>query len=249
MKTNRFFTKLLAVMMTLALCSGMVLPALAATVEAKLECKIEEHTHTEDCYNGETVEEKVLVCGKTEETVEGHVHSAECYSGNYELTCTDPTHMRETDSHTDACYETYKLFVCTLDEHTHSSACQKTCDLAEHSHDENCGEECTTEEHSHSDACQSSCDLEAHQHGGDCYTQERKLACSDPSHSLPTEQHTDACYQHVLTCDLEESTETHQHTDACYETSEVKELSCGKEEHSHSEACYETARRATLKLL
>ena len=33
MKTNRFFTKLLAVMMTLALCSGMVLPALAATVE------------------------------------------------------------------------------------------------------------------------------------------------------------------------------------------------------------------------
>ena len=60
MKTNRFFTKLLAVMMTLALCSGMVLPALAATVEAKQICELEVHTHTEECYEVTTVQP--LVC-------------------------------------------------------------------------------------------------------------------------------------------------------------------------------------------
>ena len=50
---------------------------------------------------------------------------------------------------------------------------------------------------------------------------------------LEEHQHTDACYEQTLSCELEEGDE-HQHTDACYE----RELACDKQEHAHSDACY-----------
>ena len=55
------------------------------------------------------------------------------------------------------------------------------------------------------------------------------LMCEIPEH-----QHSDACYEQVLVCGLEEG-EDHQHTDACYEL----QLACGLQEHAHSDACYE----------
>lgn len=45
--------------------------------------------------------------------------------------------------------------------------------------------------------------------------------------------HSDACYEKVLGCGLEED-ETHMHTDACYD----RVLICGQTEHTHSAACY-----------
>ena len=57
---------------------------------------------------------------------------------------------------------------------------------------------------------------------------EREAACGIEVH-----QHTEECYEKVLTCGLEES-EDHQHTEACYE----QVLICGKEEHIHSVQCY-----------
>ena len=59
-------------------------------------------------------------------------------------------------------------------------------------------------------------------------TMEREAACGMEAH-----QHSDECYEEMLTCGLEES-EEHQHTEACYE----QVLVCGKEPHIHSEACY-----------
>ena len=61
------------------------------------------------------------------------------------------------------------------------------------------------------------------------------LACEIPEH-----QHSDACYEHVLTCDLEEG-EEHLHSDVCYE----RQLVCGLQEHVHSDACYEAPEAAS----
>jgi hypothetical protein len=81
-------------------------------------------------------------------------------------------------------------------------------------------------------------------------------------------EHSESCYEKVLTCDLEE-TEGHTHTDACYKTETVTTLICGKEEgegaqeevideetgevvqeavpgHVHTDACYQTEEVKTL---
>ena len=249
MKTNRFFTKLLAVMMTLALCSGMVLPALAATIEAKLECKIEEHTHTEDCYNGEATEaESVLVCGKTEETVEsGHAHTDACFTATTEPNCDHSTESAE--SHTDACYESYTILTCGKDahshdgecqrscdlaEHSHDSDCQRTCDLSEHTHDGSCEEGCSISEHTHDDSCQSTCSLSEHTHDSDC-----QRSCSAEEHL-----HDANCYETVsngkLICtNPAHSLPAQKHDASCYQ-----KQTCTLEEsevvyHVHTDACYE----------
>lgn len=249
MKTNRFFTKLLAVMMTLALCSGMVLPALAATVEAKNICGKEEHTHTEDCYNGEATEaEPVLVCGKTEETVEsGHAHTDACFTATTEPNCGEST--ESTESHTDKCYESYTILTCGKDahshdgecqrscdlaEHSHDGDCQRTCDLSEHSHDGSCEEGCSISEHTHDDSCQSTCSLSEHTHDSEC-----QRSCSAEEHT-----HDANCYETVsdgkLICtDPDHSLPAHKHDAGCYQ-----EQTCTLDEsdvvyHEHTDACYE----------
>ena len=248
MKTNRFFTKLLAVMMTLALCSGMVLPALAATIEAQNICGKEEHTHTEECYNGETVEEKVLVCGKTEETVEsGHAHTDACFTATTEPNCDHSTESAE--SHTDACYESYTILTCGKDahshdgecqrscdlaEHSHDSDCQRTCDLSEHTHDGSCEEGCSISEHTHDDSCQSTCSLSEHTHDSDC-----QRSCSAEEHL-----HDANCYETVsngkLICtDPAHSLPAQKHDAGCYQ-----KQTCTLDEsdvvyHEHTDACYE----------
>ncbi|MCD7818089.1 MAG: hypothetical protein LUH07_03440 [Lachnospiraceae bacterium] len=58
---------------------------------------------------------------------------------------------------------------------------------------------------------------------------------------LEEHQHSEACYEKVLVCGLEESddtsetSESHIHTDDCYEEQEV--LVCGLEEHTHTVEC------------
>ena len=231
MKTNRFFTKLLAVMMTLALCSGMVLPALAATVEAKLECPSTEHVHDENCYEVTTVQP--LVCEMTEE---GHTHGDECYAWGYgdTLNCNHAETVKHT--HSDECYNKY--LNCQQDEHTHNSDCQSPCGLEEgHTHDENCPEDCAEVGHIHDDACQGSCDRSEHKHDTGCYIQE--LTCNDSD--LPEHKHTESCYTRErgeLLCTLEE-VPAHEHTDDCYgEPVEQKTLICEQEAHTHTADCY-----------
>ncbi|MCD8053968.1 MAG: leucine-rich repeat protein [Lachnospiraceae bacterium] len=120
-------------------------------------CGLEEHTHTEDCY------EKVLVCGQEEseghthtdacyeeqkalvcglEESEGHTHTDDCYDADGNLICGQEE--SEGHTHTDACYETEKVLVCDLEEsegHTHTDECyeeQLTCGLEEHTHTVEC---------------------------------------------------------------------------------------------------------------
>lgn len=58
-----------------------------------LICALEEHTHTDACY--EPAAEKAPLCG-----LEEHTHTEDCYSADGTLVCALPEH-----THTDACYE------------------------------------------------------------------------------------------------------------------------------------------------
>ena len=60
-----------------AVTYALVLPAL--TLESIADCGIEEHEHTDGCY------ESVLICGQEES--EGHHHSEACYDESGALIC------------------------------------------------------------------------------------------------------------------------------------------------------------------
>ncbi len=103
----------------------------------------ESHTHTDDCYE----EQEVLVCGL--EDTEGHTHTADCYDEEGNLTCT--LEESEDHTHTSDCYEEQQVLVCGLEE---------TEDASE-----------TSEGHTHTDDCyeyQLVCGLEEHTHTVEC---------------------------------------------------------------------------------
>lgn len=209
-------------------------------------CGLEEHAHTDACYDGTGS----LTCGLAE-----HTHSEECYAPAEEtgawtggedgiatpetaepvLTC-----GLEEHTHTAACYTDEKILICELKEdegHTHNDNCyyiQKalTCGLEEHTHSEDCygpaGEDLP-------ESCYDAhgkliCGKESHIHTEECYELQMVATCGleeGPGHT-----HTDACYDETgaLICGLEES-EPHTHTDECYEERLVPV--CGLEEHTH----------------
>ena len=102
------FVRILACVVVFCTTYALILPAI--TME-KTVCKIEEHTHTEEC-TGET-----LVC---ELTTQPHNHTDNCYQTN--LVCLLPE--TEGHSHDDGCYESVQ--VCQLAEeeaHFHGDEC------------------------------------------------------------------------------------------------------------------------------
>lgn len=198
--------------------------------EKKSLCGLEEHTHTEECYQdvlicgyGEGAEtkaeagpkqeqaaqepavqeqvEKVLSCGQEEQ--EGHQHSKSCYETRSELTCGQEE--SEGHTHTEACYGEDGELTCELAEsegHTHSDGCHTEEEVLV------CGKEEGEGAHTHTEAC---------------YTETVSMV---PAETTPAGQESSE--------NSEEAAETHTHTEACYE----RRLVCGLEEHTHTEACY-----------
>ena len=119
---------------------ALILPAITLSAEPK--CGLEEHTHTEDCY------ETRLVCGQAEDPETDPAGSQEAAG---------PAHV-----HTDACYE--QVLTCEKPEHTHTDACyaepEPLCGLAEHQHGDDC----------YDPDGQLTCELPEHSHSEDCYT-------------------------------------------------------------------------------
>ena len=91
----------------------LILPAI--TMERQPICGMEEHTHTDDCYEIQ----QVLTCSLAESPP--HWHSEICYSEEGELICG----MEETDGHehSDECYSGERVLICGLEEHIHTDAC------------------------------------------------------------------------------------------------------------------------------
>ena len=236
----------------------LILPAL--TLEQDTICGLEEHTHTDACYEQRlvcTLEEsepvyedrQVLTCTLPEgeghthtdgccgltcalEESEGHTHTEACYTAVSELTCT--LAESEGHAHSDSCYGEDGSLICTLEEsegHTHADGCYTTVSQLT----------CTQEEsegHTHDDGCyglicgQEEC--EAHTHTDACYTTQQV--------QVSGHVHTEACYEQALICDLPE----HTHTGECFTQVELPEVEvpmdgflCGLEEHTHIDECYD----------
>lgn len=228
---------------------ALILPAI--TMSRETICGIEEHIHTEECYQEqETVPQTVLVCSP--EHVRLHTHTETCYDDSGRSICGYADFVLHT--HDEGCYDNSGILVCGLPEieaHTHDESCY----APPHSHDASCYSLqkgaliCTTPEgetHAHTDPCFASqqtlvCSLEeipAHHHTADCYVETSVLACSlegEPGHV-----HDEACYtvSRELSCGKEE-TDGHTHSDACYQMTDVPV--CGLDEetpHAHADACY-----------
>lgn len=138
---------------------ALILPAL--TAEGTPHCGIEEHTHTDECY------ENRLICGK-EEDEGAHTHTDECYTQEQTLIC-GQEEGEGAHTHTEECYDEDGNLICGLEEnegHQHTEECYQTeniltCDQEEsegHQHTAECYERvltCGKEEHTHTLACYS----------------------------------------------------------------------------------------------
>ena len=132
---------------------ALILPAI--TLEKQAACGIEEHQHTDECY------EEELICDLPES--EGHQHTDSCYAVKSVLSCDVPEHVHDED-----CYDENGELVCEKYEHSHDGACYQevkelVCGIEEsdgHTHDASCYEKVLT------------CGKEVHVHSAECYKTE-----------------------------------------------------------------------------
>lgn len=172
-----------------------------------LQCQIEEHAHTEGCYDAETGE---LIC-----QIEEHQHDDNCYAWEEVLTC---PYAAESHQHSDECYTKEKGDLqCQIEEHTHAAEC----------YNENNELICEKEEHTHNDECYAwndvlTCNLEetpaGHTHTDACYEKKKVLTCGQ----LELHTHDESCQDEngALVCGLLELKE-HTHQAECFETVEL----------------------------
>ena len=111
---------------------ALILPAI--TMNRETICGIEEHIHTEECYQEqETVPQTVLVCSP--EHVQLHTHTETCYDDSGRSICGYADFVLHT--HDEGCYDNSGVLVCGLPEieaHTHDESCY----APPHSHDASC---------------------------------------------------------------------------------------------------------------
>lgn len=232
-KQKRWYkvTAILAAAAVLVTGGMMIFPAVTLENSPQmLECQIDVHTHTDNCYD----KEGNLTCGYADFVV--HTHDSSCYAEDGTLIC--PLSEIEAHTHDDSCYREKRVLICGQEEtapHTHQG----------HIHTEACYEDseklvCGQEE------------TESHTHTDDCYETEKKLICTqdtgcyDEKGNLICEKeetkghtHMDDCYeiQKELICGKKEII-LHTHTDSCYD--ESGNLTCGMlevKEHVHDESC------------
>jgi len=150
----------------------LILPAI--TLDNEVYCGIEEHTHSDSCY--ETVPalpgSAEIVCGVSGLVI--HTHDELCYYGG-ELIC--PLDEAVEHIHSDGCYTCESVLVCTDGDegHGHSDECFVTeVTLV-----------CTEPElqiHTHEDGCYAlQCVAEGCAHEGECTETESLPVCTKPS--------------------------------------------------------------------
>jgi Mg-chelatase subunit ChlD len=249
-RRHRLWLRIVSAMMAVVVfCTTYALILPAVTMERKTYCGLEEHEHTDECYEVRKVNKKTLVC-KPEDEADFviHTHNDFCFDDAGNLICELPE--LEEHTHTDECYAGAEL-TCEKEEtegHTHSEECYERTqgDLI-----------CTDEdaEHEHTDECyewseELICgqdEVEAHTHNEDCYSGEAELVCDIPE--VTPHKHDSSCYENgVVACGKPEVIE-HEHTAECVQeddtATEERVLICGKVEHKHTEECYDENYDAT----
>lgn len=215
------FVQIMACIVVFCTTYALILPAI--TMEKKAFCGLEEHTHSEVCYQ-QTVQKK-LIC--TPDVLGLHVHEAGCYDAEHRVVCGQADYV--VHSHDASCFEGEGNLVCTLAEqsaHVHGDSCYAAPEEVLHRHTENCYTRqkgdliCTIEEYA------------GHSHSADCYAPGEELECTLEEHHV----HGNDCYTYPLVCTL--STDPHAHDGSCYT---IGDLQCSiPEGHIHEESCMES---------
>ena len=226
---------------------ALILPAITMETPRILDCPLEVHSHTPDCYDADGD----LICGQADFVV--HTHTQSCYGTDGGLVCLLPEIGDHT--HTDDCYTVERLLICDLGVWEEPDVPEAPEETVVHEHGESCyaaergalicGQE-EDEDHEHTDECYErvpilTCGQEesaGHAHDENCYTEETALLCG--LEETAGHEHDANCYttgQGELICGSED--EDHTHTDECYE--QISVLSCNLEEgegaHTHQEEC------------
>jgi LPXTG-motif cell wall-anchored protein len=180
----------MAVVVTIITTGILMKPAIA--LQEETFCGLEEHKHTDKCY-------EILLTSEASTEKASNKKTTNKETTNKETTKTGTKH-----THTDECY----TYVDDDDKEEQETA--KT--QQNHEHTDNCYKKenkliCGKEE------------IEAHEHTDDCYEIEKNLVCEDDSEE---HEHTDSCYEETknLVCGKDE-TEGHTHDDECYSEEEV----------------------------
>lgn len=233
-KMKRWQKVVIALSCIVVFCTTYALILPAITMTQKPVCGLEEHTHTESCY------EEVTVPGKLECSFKAHEHTEKCYDEEGNAVCGFADYVLH--KHDEKCFDESGSLVCTLpeiEEHEHTESCYEeevtyVCGIEEsegHAHTEECYDEsgnliCEKEE------------SEGHVHSKECEKVIRKTVCQKDDRVF--HEHTDSCYSDgLLVCGKTEVLR-HSHDEACFTESKTeKVLTCEKEEHIHDEIkCY-----------
>ncbi|MBQ4607497.1 MAG: CHAP domain-containing protein, partial [Clostridia bacterium] len=239
----RKFVQFLCCVVVFCTTYALILPAI--TMEQTAYCGLEEHTHSEECY--QELPHQELVCN--EDTLQLHNHSESCYDSDANLICGLADYVVHT--HAETCFYNGQL-VCTLPErgvHVHNDACYipgETEPEVLHVHTDSCSTQqqgellCTIEEY------------EGHAHDAACYAAGDTLECTLAENHV----HQESCYTYPLICTL--STDPHIHSADCYGIGEqlctteeghvhgsdcsITSLNCENTEkgHEHNDSCYHT---------
>ena len=195
-RSNRFLT---VTALVVVLSTAYVLMKPAITAEGSLQCGLEPHTHSEQCWETTIEYQPVLECGAA------HTHSPSCYDENGALVCGYPDVWLHV--HDESCYDEDGALVCPLPEiteHTHTEACydadgNPVCDLPWHVHDESCFVQKEVEVRT------LVCELPEHTHTPDCFDIKPTSLDSDEKY---VHYHTEECYRDgTLICTLTETVE------------------------------------------
>lgn len=233
-RRRQIFKKIVGILCCIVVfCTTYALILPAITMENKALCGVEEHTHTEGCYEKSSGLRQI--CGQQEQ--EGHAHGESCYMPG-------ETEAPTVHSHNSNCYCQGALICETEADHIHAAECfteQTICEAADeaHIHDDACVERvlnCAVEEyHSHSASCYEwtvSCGMEEGQPEA-AEPAEPVLVCTEPEVEAHT--HDDTCFEEmrsgfVTVCG--NTAEDHSHSSDCYK------LECVLPEHEHTMICF-----------
>lgn len=248
------FLRVLAVAVVFVTIYALILPAV--TMSNEVECGMEEHVHTEDCWQEQlTPPQPQLTCSfQGTGAVVIHTHDSFCYDQQGELICT----LEERTAHTHGaeCYREHRELICTQvpdPGHTHAAACY----AQDRGGELICGQEEGGPGHTHTRECyplermdEPQCGLEETEDVVDEATGEV---------TVPGHHHTTQCWEErvdrKLVCGQEESEDMvdpatgevlvpgHHHSAGCWLSGDelCYQYGCGQHEsqgHTHSDSCY-----------
>ena len=183
----RKIVRVMACVVVFCTTYALILPAI--TME-KNPCDLEEHTHSESCYE-KVVSDSVTTLACTYESLGVHVHTSDCYGSENQLICGQADYL--IHKHNDDCVDEKGAIVCQIPEvsaHEHTEACYRVAET-ETERELICTEPVA----------------QVHIHGDSCYvsTEEDPLTCTLPEDENHT--HSAICYgTWELICGKEEHT-------------------------------------------